>query len=129
MEYDETMTPRASRNLSFATRLRTVDELVRSAVAVLRKLNVRATTTKMRRSSQETRSSTLALAGRCVFAATRCDNFSIPARTIGLCYLATTRLSGKSCGCTSFSPFGACEIGVMRRSIKAAAEFYTDQIS
>ena len=30
MEYDETMTPRASRNLSFATRLRTVDELVRA---------------------------------------------------------------------------------------------------
>ena len=50
------------------------------AIAALRKLSVRATTTKTRRSSHERRSSSTGPMGRSVFAASRSDNFSTAPR-------------------------------------------------
>ena len=72
---------------SRSMRRMTVDVLVRSAVPALRKLKVRATATKTRRSSQEMRSSSAAPMGCSIFAMGCSNNFATGPRTPPLCYL------------------------------------------
>src|ERR1044072_8737562 len=74
-------------------RRRIVEVLVRRAVAALRKLSKRATTTKVRKSSHEMRSSSPTPMGRSVFATGRSEDCATVPRTPALCYFLDAPIS------------------------------------
>ena len=80
-----------------------VEELVRKAVAALRKLSVRATTTKTRKSSHEMRSSRAAPMGCSIFAACPSRKFChCPGYPSAMLLAGSQILTGNRAKCTSF---------------------------
>src|SRR6476619_7121484 len=75
----------------------TVAGAARSAVAALRKLKVRATTTSARKSSHGMRSTSAMPMGCFVFALARCEEFATDPRTPWLCYFTEAEFDRKSC--------------------------------